>query len=55
MTNEEKIVKIKEVYLDFLNQLQVLKSEAKQQDLARIRAIEKQEIDKILDKIHKDF
>lgn len=55
MTNNEKIAKIKEVYQDFLLQLQELKVEAKQQNLARIQAIEKQEIDKILDKIHKDF
>ncbi|MBP9801968.1 hypothetical protein KBC40_00060 [Patescibacteria group bacterium] len=55
MTNNEKIERIKEVYLDFLAQLQELKADSKQQNLARIQAIEKQEIDKILDKIHKDF
>lgn len=55
MTNNEKIAKIKEVYQDFLRQLQELKADSQQQNLARIQAIEKQEIDKILDKIHKDF
>lgn len=55
MTDQEKIIKIKEIYQDFLVRLNELKEKASTQTTAKIKAIEKQKIEDILNKIHKEL
>ncbi len=55
MTNNEKIKKIREIYQDFLQELDKLKDRANDKVRAEIKSIEKKEIDKILDKINQQF
>ncbi|MBT7553421.1 hypothetical protein HN670_03050 [bacterium] len=52
MTEQEAIVKIKEIYNDFLSKLDELKDRADQKTKNQIQSIEQKDIDKILDKIH---
>ena len=52
MTEQETIVKIKEIYADFLSELDKLRAQADQKTQEQIQSIEQKEIDKILDKIH---
>jgi hypothetical protein len=55
MTDQEKIIRIKEIYQNFLVRLNELKEKANTQTLAKIKVIEKQKIEDILNKIHKEL
>ncbi|KKP90691.1 MAG: hypothetical protein UR94_C0024G0003 [Parcubacteria group bacterium GW2011_GWA2_36_10] len=55
MTDQEKIIRLKEIYQEFLIELNALKEKANAQRLAKIKVIEKQKIEQILDKIHKEL
>lgn len=55
MTDQEKIIKLKEIYQDFLVRLNELKEKATAQTLAQIKVVEKQKIEDILNKIHKEL
>lgn len=55
MTDQEKIIRLKEIYQEFLTELNTLKEKANTQRLAKIKVIEKQKIEQILDKIHKEL
>ncbi|MBT4349566.1 hypothetical protein HOD19_02180 [bacterium] len=52
MTDQERIKKIEEIYQIFLTELRELKDKAGANTQAKIKSIEKKEIDKILNKIH---
>ncbi len=55
MTEVEKIERIKDIYQSFLTELSLLKKQANDRTKDKIKAIEQQKIEEILEKIHKDF
>lgn len=55
MTNEQKLEKIKDIYLDFINSLNFLKKEANRRSEIQLKAHEKIEIDELLAKISKHY
>ena len=55
MTNKEKIERIRAIYKEFLVELAKIKKDANSSLKSQIESIEKQEVDKILDKINNNF
>lgn len=55
MTEVEKVRKIREIYQQFLLELSSLKKQANKRIQQKIKDIEDQKIDQLLEKINKEF
>lgn len=55
MTNKEKIERFRQIYADFLANLDRLRKIATERSVKKIQVQEKAEIDELLSKINKDY